>query len=291
MDVSRFVAVTAGCVLAVLSAASADTNAGLTRFRAGEFAEAQVEWRSAAAAGDPVAALYLGVSYDTGEGVTQDSRTAADWYRQAAEGGSASAAFNLAVLHDNGSDTMRDPAEALRWYLRAAELGSARAEYNLGLLYQGGTSVPADQGRAARFFQLAAQHGIAAARPHLLELGRPVGKPVAARPSEDRTMSDFRQAQLALLTRGAVESSRAVALFRRAAEKNDALAAYDLAYCYENGLGVPLDRVAAYQWYQRASANAADSRVRQLASNGASALRSKLNPDERRQASIDNNAP
>jgi TPR repeat protein len=275
------------CVAGLVGPSYADTNVGLAYFRAAEFAEAQLEWRAAAAAGDPVAALYLGVSYDTGEGLPRDETKAVEWYRQAAEEGNATAAFNLGVLYDGGSATLHNPAMALRWYTRAAELGSPRADYNLGLLYEGGVGDTPDRAHALHFFEQAARHGIAAARAHLLALGQPISQRGAALPAEDGRMHDFQLAQLALVSRGSIAASRAAALFRRAAEAGNALAAYDLAYCFENGLGVPTDRVAAYHWYVWAGAAADDGRVRELASNGALALRGKLDPAELRQASLD----
>jgi len=279
----------AGLVMGLATGpALADTASGLTHFHDGEFAEAQLAWRQAAQQGDGRAALYLGVSYDAGQGVPRDEIQALLWYRRAADAGNASGMFNLGVMYDAGRGTPRDPEEAVRWYLRAAEAGSARAEYNLGLMYQDGMGVPRDAGRAVRFFRLAARHGIGAARAHLAELGAPFHE-AAARPTEDPGLSAFHQAQTALLTRGVAGATRAVTLFREGAERGDPLAAYNLGYCYANAIGVPQDRLAAYHWYRQAAVTAGDDTLKVLASSGADALRRLLSPTEVRQASLNEN--
>lgn len=151
---------------------------GLAAFDAREPEQAARRWQAAALAGDPQAALYLGVMYDTGQGVGQDYGQALAWYQRAAEAGSASGMFNVGVMYDAGRGVARDPAEAARWYARAAAKGYGRAEYNLALLYQSGLGVQRDPGRARQLFQSAARHGIAAAQ------GR--ATPVAQREPEGR---------------------------------------------------------------------------------------------------------
>ena len=43
------------------------------------------EMRQAAHEGDPQAQCYMGVSYQNGQGVTQDYHEAVKWFRQSAE--------------------------------------------------------------------------------------------------------------------------------------------------------------------------------------------------------------
>ncbi len=137
---------------------------GMAAFDARDPAQAVQRWRTAALAGDPEAALFLGAMYDTGQGVEQDYAQALAWYRRAAEAGSAVGLFNVGVMYDAGRGVARDPAEAAHWYARAAGKGYGRAEYDLALLYQTGSGVERDPARARRLFQAAARHGISAAR-------------------------------------------------------------------------------------------------------------------------------
>ncbi len=273
------------------AAPAPQVDAGLDEFRHARFAEAQAAWRQAARAGDPRGALYLGVMYDSGVGLPRDFREAMQWYRQAAAGGSAVAAFNIGVFYDGGFGVAPDPSEAASWYAKAAALGFGRAEYNLALLYESGVGVPRDLSRAEALYRSAASHGVSAANEHLAsfrEPPEPARREAAAssrreraeaasplpddRGSDETASREFQSAQRAVLTRGAVNAARAASLFRRAAEKHNALAEYDLGYCYEHGLGVPADPATAAIWYHRAASDSSDDSLRAVAQASAGSL-------------------
>ncbi len=261
-------------MLALLSTAGAagaasTTDAALAEFRQGRFAEALHGWQQAADSGDARAALYVGVLYDTGLGVPQDPAQALAWYRRAAEAGSAAGAFNVGVLYDAGQGVRQDSRLAASWYGRAAAQGFGRAQYNLGLMYEAGIGVPRDKRRAAALFARAAQHGITAARSHLAALGQPLPRATPATPASP--MADFDRAQQILLRRGPAEAGQMAVLFRRAAEQHNPLAEYDLAYCYEHGMGVGADKDAAASWYRRAAADAPAGMLRDISHAGAAA--------------------
>jgi TPR repeat protein len=251
-------------VLATLGAAPTfpATDAGLADFRQGRFAEALHNWQQAAASGDARAALYVGVLYDSGLGVVQDQAQALDWYRQAADAGSAAGAFNVGVLYDSGQGVAQDPKEAASWYARAAARGFARAQYNLGLMYETGSGVARNTARAIALYTSAARQGITAARIHLTALGHPFTG--AERKPADPAMQDFQRAQQLLLSRGPAEAGEMAALFRRSADQHNALAEYDLAYCYEHGMGVGADRAQAAAWYSRAEIDAPEGTLRAI---------------------------
>ena len=256
------------CLLAGSLAAAAPAAApGLTEFRQGRFAEALHDWQQAADAGDARAALYVGVLYDSGLGVPQDARQAMAWYRRAAAAGSAPGAFNVGVLYDAGQGVPQDASQAATWYARAAAQGFARAQYNLALMYEAGSGVPRSTARAIALYTSAARGGISAARAHLETLGHPFAEP-AQKPAED-SMQDFRRAQQILLNRGAAEAGEMAGLFRRAADKHNPLAEYDLAYCYEHGMGVAADHAQAQLWYRRAVVDTPEGSLRAIAEAGA----------------------
>ena len=54
------------------------------------------------------------------------------WYRKAAEQGLARAQCNLGICYDDGTGVPQDTAQAAAWYRKAAEQGLARAQCNLG---------------------------------------------------------------------------------------------------------------------------------------------------------------
>lgn len=250
---------------------------GMDAFRSGAFAEAYRTWRDASDAGDARASRFLGVMYDTGEGVPQDHRQALEWYRKAAEHGDKVAMFNVAVLYDAGADGVpQDHQEAARWYGQAAEHHDGRAEYNLALMLTSGDGVPRDPARAQRLFADAVRDGIAAASAHLRHLLPRAAMNALPPDTEDAA---FGQAQRALLSRKPQEKAAAAALFRRAAAGHGpaaSMAQYDLAWCTENGVGTPVDREQAYRLYLQAAAGTSSVGLYQIAEAGALHVRLQM---------------
>jgi len=251
--------------LAFLGAAGMEDSlaTGLAAFRQGRFAEAYQQFHTAADAGDARGALYLGVLYDAGLGVPQDSVKAMEFYQRAAVAGSAAGAFNAAVLYDAGIGVPRNEAEAAHWYALSAARGFGRAAYNLGLLYEAGAGVDRDRTRAVALFRQAATRGVPAALAHLAALGVVVS--VRAKPMPDAALVDFQKAQELIGSRSPGEVARAATLFREAAEKHDPQAEYDLGYCYERGLGVKLDQGSALKWFRQAAGDTPDAALKSLA--------------------------
>jgi len=225
----------------------------------------------AAEAGDADAALALGTAYDTGRGVAADPSAALHWYEIAAERGNAEAMFDVGVMYDSGTGVARDRAEAARWYEQAARAGHARAAYNLGLLYQQGDGVRRNLATAARWFRAASHGGLAAGTSKLAAL-----EPSPTRPAED---PDYLRAEALIQQRGlAAAGPDMLPPLRRAAERGIKVAQYDLAFLYENGLGVGTDWVEAYIWYSRAALPAVglDPTIRNAAIEGVARVGAKL---------------
>ncbi|MBO0733782.1 MAG: sel1 repeat family protein [Methylocapsa sp.] len=161
-------------------------DAGEAAYGDGRFRDALRIWQPLAESGDPRAAFGLGLLYDLGEGIGQDSAAAYNWYRRAAEEGYVPAEFNVAIMCDSGIGTERNLAEAALWYARAAAHGYARAEYNLAQLYEAGEGVPRNIDVAKAWYAAAAAHGLSAAARKDASLRRArhtVLPPRAAKPS------------------------------------------------------------------------------------------------------------
>lgn len=94
--------------------------------------------------------------YLHGIGVTQNYRTAAEWFAKAAAEGNAEGYYNLALLSKEGKGVKLDVAEGIRLLRLAASqdisveirgmelpnIGVVEAEHSLGLSYQEGVGVP-----------------------------------------------------------------------------------------------------------------------------------------------------
>jgi len=154
--------VAAFCILLNLSltpAIAADNQKGLDAYLNGDYAKAMREWRPLAEQGDVSAQYNLGLLYEIGLGVVQDTVEAVKWYRRAAEQGDASAQYNLGVIYDEGHGVPQDYTKAVKWYKLAAEQGDASAQSNLGVLYDNGWGVPNDHITAYMWFSIAASQG------------------------------------------------------------------------------------------------------------------------------------
>ena len=271
------------------------TTQGLAAFSAGRYAEALDEWQRAAQAGDGHAALYVGLLNDLGRGVPQDFKAARTWYERAAALGNPVAMFNIGALYDSGGGVPRDHAVAADWYRKAAAQGVGRAAYALGLMYEAGDGVPNDRDQAMRYFRQALTSGITAARSHLAALGtsnqRVKNDKVAGRePPEDSGAEEFERAQELLLESTPETLPAAIALLRRAADKGDPAAAYNLGYCYEKGIGTDADRQQAYAWYKRAAQSQAFT-VRHAALVAIERLASGASPSEVQESAVAASGP
>jgi TPR repeat protein len=255
-------------------------------FQDGAFAEAMHGWMQAASQGDARAARYVGILYDTGEGVQQDQGQALVWYKRAAELGDVPAMFNVAVCYDSGRCGAHDTAQAARWYQRAASQRFGRAEYNLALIYSEGDGVPRDAQAARSLFRDAVADGVGAAEAHLprampASLRMRATRPAVHGPNtqrngrqDDESNQDrlFLAAQRQLLSRTPAATAAAAVAFERTASStgpNALMARYDLAWCYENGIGVVEDRQRAYALFVEVASRTDDAALRALAETGA----------------------
>jgi TPR repeat protein len=254
------------------------TTQGLDAFSAGRYADALEDWQQAANAGDGQAALYIGLMNDLGRGVAPDAEMARSWYERAAGLGNAVAMFNVGVLFDAGTGVERDRPLAADWYRKAAAKGMPRAAYALGLMHQAGDGVAADQNLARQYFRQALAGGVTAARSHLAALGDPAGAALPGKAeTRDPGLAAFDQAQQLLLQRTPESAREAAALLRQAAERGNLLAAYNLGYCYDKGIGVGVDLQQAYVWYGRAAASPTTT-VQRAAITGMQGVARRLDP-------------
>jgi TPR repeat protein len=131
----------------------------LAAYQRGDYATALRLIGPLADRGDPNAQYRLGVLYDQGHGVLQDSTAAMRWYRKAADQGNTDAQFTIGIMYAKGEGVPQDFAAAVAWYRKAAEQGYASAQNNLGTMYTQGEGVPQDFVFAHMWFNLAAAAG------------------------------------------------------------------------------------------------------------------------------------
>ena len=190
--------------------------------------EAATWYRKAAVQNDLDAQYKLGLCYDKGEGVPQDSKEAVKWYQKAAEHGIVEAQINLGVCYENGSGIPKSIPEAVKWYREAADGRSTEAQYKLGFCYENYGEVR-NYDKAASWYRRAAERGNPQAQyaiGRFYETGKGVDK----------------------------NALEAVSWFTKAAKQGNPDASVRLGQLYESGAeGVPRDMSAAVKWYKKAA--------------------------------------
>jgi uncharacterized protein len=189
-------------------------------YRAGDLAAAEAAFR-ARASSDVDAEAWLGaVQFDRGA-----DREGLRHIQHAADAGSSEGAHRLALVYAQGlAGTPRDEKRAVELFEKAAAAGHVRAQINLGILYMRGQGVPADLIQARAWLEKAAASGDPQA---LYTLGRALSE------SAGQAVAD---------------PVRAADLYRRAAEKGNALAGLRYGLALSEGNGVKRDPVAAQRW-------------------------------------------
>ena len=156
----------------------------------------------------------------------KDYTSAMREWRISADQGDPQAQNALGFLYEHGLGTPADAAEALKWYRKSAEQAYGPAEYNLGLLYRRGPGGSGDHGEAERWLKKADGDGVPAAELVLGNLA---------------------------WNNGAGDPQQAFSAWQAAARSGVPAAAYNIAFLYANGRGVPHDEAQALHWYQVAA--------------------------------------
>lgn len=111
-------------------------------------------WASKAAAADYADAYFLvGLAYDHGRGIEQDSIKAFEFFKKGCDLGSISCKHNLGCKYINGDGVAKDQAKGFKLVTEAAEGGDNQAMKTLGTLYQLGIACQDDIETACYWFE------------------------------------------------------------------------------------------------------------------------------------------
>ena len=206
-------------------------------------------------------ALYLlGVLYEGGISVLQDTDKALRFYQKAAMKNHQDAMINLHAYYSNhGSD-----AAANYWLRKIAEQGLAEAHNNLGNCLYKGSSCTVDKVEAVKWLKKAAEQGHAEAQNNLAYclvkgIGCAENKTEAFQWYKKAAEHGYAIAQYNLaycLVKGigcAENKAEAFQWYKKAAEQGHAEAQYNLADCLYNGIGCAENKAEAFQWYKKAA--------------------------------------
>lgn len=220
---------------------------------------------SAATRGDTEAQYYLGLLYQSGNGVPQDTTAAFDWFLASSEGQNVQAQWELSKAYANGSGTAQNMGKAVRWMQEAAANGQADAQYFLGVAYDQGTAIAPNQSQAVAWYRRASEGGQVQAQ-------RTLGTIYLNGSHDQQPNSQEAQRWLnAAADAGDVVANyrlgvgyasgdvlpqdlpKAQVLFEGGALKNYPPSSFALGQLYEHGRGVPVDLEAAVARYVTAA--------------------------------------
>ena len=189
----------------------------------------------------PEAIHHLGSAYRDGDyGLVKSAKKAAKIFKRAVELGSVEAMIDLGVMYTYGHGIKINKKKALELYRTTASLGDPIGQYNLSLILQ---EASGDLVEAQRLLERSAAQGYADAQFGLA----------------------------CMLDEQAVESSdqhlyqEAFRYFKLAAEAGHSTGAYNLAICFEQGDGTPVDLAEAAKWYASLGARSHDAKGAQEA--------------------------
>lgn len=140
-----------------------------------DFAQAAKWFEEAALNGIANARYNLGVLYQQGLGVTQDTTKAINWYKAAAAQNHPEAQYNLGIAYIEGVGTDYNPQKAASNFERAARSGILEASYNLGLIYENGLLGTPQIEEAIYWYSRAAEEGSPESKAALNQLARNMG--------------------------------------------------------------------------------------------------------------------
>ena len=178
----------------------------------------------------------VGWCYRSGHGVKCDYKKAIPWYHKAAENGHADAQ-NMLTMYVWGE-------EKIKWTSKAAEQGHRHAQMRMGDFFREGKLVDRDDIKAIHWYRKAAENGYDLAQFVLARTysqGDAIANPYMAKEYSNPSANVEK------------DYGEAIKWYLKAAEQNSEYAQFELAVCFEKGLGTEKKLDKAFQWYLKAA--------------------------------------
>lgn len=230
-----------------------------------DFSIARKYFNRAAELGLDASMPVIGTMYRDGLGGEKDYTAAALWFSIAAEKGNPFSQNALAECYENGWGLDKDISKSLLWYRSSAELGYTPAYRNLGRVFAAGVGVEASDRKAFDWYSRAAEKGDADSQ-YQVGVAFLKGKGVVR--SEEYALEwltkaadaghadAMREIATHYYESGDAKSGDydlAAAWYKKAAQKGDIAAQYNLGVMFERGQGVSRDKNSAIGYYREAA--------------------------------------
>ncbi|MBA4388665.1 MAG: hypothetical protein C0404_11840 [Verrucomicrobia bacterium] len=229
-----------------------------------KFKEAIRCYRRAASLGCVHAPYSLGLAYQKGVGVSNDTATAVEWFQKGAEDNEPYAAWALADCYLNGRGVKKDAGKAIPLLELSASQGHREALTTLGQCYFQGTGVTRDVKKAVSCYERAASNGYPYAYCMLGEVFE-FGNGVQRNPSEaekwflkgvalDDAYAMYHLGKLydySFTNDGHLEE--AMKWYRKSAATRNPYALHNIANMYLEGRGVKANETEAFKWFKESA--------------------------------------
>ena len=151
------------CFLPFHSSSASNYNTGAVYFAKGDYTSALSIWKPLAQQGNAAAQYSMGLLYDQGKGVEQDTGKALQFFQQAVAQNLPAAQYYLGIKYFAGLGIDKNINKARTLLTQAAEQEHLLAQYNLGVLYSQENSDSQDLQAAVLWLTRAAESGHAPA--------------------------------------------------------------------------------------------------------------------------------
>ncbi|MBR5640062.1 MAG: TonB family protein [Muribaculaceae bacterium] len=118
----------------------------------GDYENALIWWKKAAANNNSDAMRKIGDCYEKGDGVALDHKAAFQWYKKAADNGDDFSQNFVGECYLKGDVVSRNEKEAAKYFIMSAKNGNNGAMYNLGKCYYEGKGTKKDFKQSAEWF-------------------------------------------------------------------------------------------------------------------------------------------
>jgi TPR repeat protein len=201
------------------------------------------EIRKDAENGVALAQKLFGDFYFDGEVMTQNYPEAIKWYKQAAEQDVYGAQNNLGVCYFNGLGVKKDYSEAVKWYKQSAKHGNAVAQFNLGNCYFSGNGVEQNSTEAIKWYKKAASQGYLLAQEELNKIDKKEVNSSSSTPEIEKAKAALKKN----------DYKTAISILKKLSNQANPEAQFELAKCYQDGLGVTKNTSVAASWLNKAA--------------------------------------
>lgn len=207
------------------------------------------------------AALCIGECYDRGLGVSKDSIEAAKWFKTAAHNGSGNGMYYWGLYLYDGIAVEKDTLAAIEWLKKAIEKDNVQAMLKMGSHFYGLKQYE----QSLKYYQMAAENGNKVGQYWTGWLYAEEGTSFKSKAkskvwfekSAEQGYSDaqFYLGVLLYEEKTAESQKKAFEWWTKSGKQGNRASQYNLAICYENGVGVKRSMANAVEWYIKAARN------------------------------------